>query len=165
MKNLWQKTSDLSRYYFFSFMGFVVVWILLLLLNPDFVNQVFFITAYVWHFALLAPGMREKVVSSGHKYSFLSIIVRLNHYLQLLINLKRIPFSSSFIRAISPLIFTLALLVFGGGGNLFYSLLGSFCFEFFYYFMKKCMRGPSPLAHINDPEILPEIPNEEKSPE
>lgn len=163
MKTLWEKTSDLSRYYFFSFLGFVLVWALLLLINPDFVNQVFFITAYIWHFTLLAPGMKERVVASRQKYSFLSIVVRLNHYLQLFINLRNIPFSSSLIRAISPLFFTLALLVFGGGGNLFYSLLGSVSFELFYFLMKRFLRGTSPLGHINDPEILPAIPSEEKS--
>lgn len=163
MKRLWEKTSDLTRFYFFSFLGFIIAWGALSLLSKDFVNQVFFMTAYVWHFALLAPGLKEKVMARKQKYSFLAIITRANHYLQLFITLKNIPFASAIVRSLSPLAFTLMLLIFGGGGNLLFCLLGSACFEVVYYLLKRFLNRPIFLGHTGAPEIPPEIPSEKKN--
>lgn len=162
MRSIINNTSLLTRYYFFSLITLMILWGILALLPIQFVNIVFFITTFVWHFTLLTPGIREKILSSGQRYSFLSVIVRINHYLQLFINLKNIPFASSIIRAISPLVFTLILLVFGGTGNLMFSLMGSVCFEAFYHFLKPWITEISPLSDRDDSETPPAIPTEEK---
>lgn len=163
MKSLLSKTSALTRYYFFSFIGFLIFWSLLLVTGVAFVNLVFFMTGYVWHFALLAPGLKEKALASKHKYSFLSVIVRCNYYLQLFINIKRVPYSTSVVRAISPFIFTFCLLVFGGSGNLFFTLIGSLCFEVIYHFTKNVVGEVNPSVNIVDQDIPPVIPSEEKT--
>ena len=158
------KVSALSRYYFFSFIGLVLIWLLLALLNVNFLDIVFFVTAFVWHFSLLAPGLKEKVLATNQKYSFITVMVRVNHYLQLFINLKKIPHSSAFIRAISPFLFCLFLLVFGGSGNLLFTLLGSACFEVLYLVIRRFLGETfSPLLHTDGPEIPPTIPHEEKT--
>lgn len=163
MSSLLSKTSATTRYYFFSFVGFLVLWFSLMLLGVQFVNLVFFMTGFVWHFALLAPGLKEKVLASKQKYSFLSVMVRVNYYLQLFINIKRFPFTTSIVRAISPLLFTLVLLVFGGAGNLLFTLLGSLCFEVIYHFVKPILGEVNPSLNKVDPEIPPAIPSEEKN--
>ena len=94
------KVSPLSRYYFFSFITLAVIWLVLSLFNVNFLDIVFFVTAFVWHFSLLAPGLKEKVLATNQKYSFISVMVRVNHYLQLFINLKKVPHSSAFVRAV-----------------------------------------------------------------
>jgi hypothetical protein len=163
MSSLLSKTSTTTRYYFFSFVGFLILWFLLIFLAVQFVNLIFFMTAYVWHFALLAPGLREKVLASKQKYSFLSVMIRVNYYLQLFIIIKRLPYSTSIIRAISPFIFTLILLVFGGNGNLLFTLIGSLCFEVIYHLVKPFLGQINPSLNKVDQDIPPAIPNEEKN--
>lgn len=155
-------TTVLTKYYAASLFIAILIWTVLSLLDVEFVNLIFFLTAYVWHFALLAPGLKEKIFAGKNKYSFLSIIIRVNHYLQLFINLKKIPFASGIIRAISPFLFTLLLLVCGGGGNLLFAILGSVSFEILFHAIKRYL-SISPLLNTNDQEILPAIPNEENS--
>ncbi len=162
-----EKITDLTKYYAISFSGAVLFWFALMVMNAEFVDLIFFLTAYVWHFALLAPGLKEKILSGelnkGQKYSFLSIIIRINHYLQLFINLKKFPYASAFIRALSPLLFTLLLLISGGGGNLIFTVLGSTVFEIIYILTKSSFKNKAnPSLQISDPEIQPEIPSVEK---
>lgn len=152
------KVTDLTKYYAISFSGAVLFWFALMVMNAEFVDLIFFMTAYVWHFALLAPGLKEKNLSSKQKFSFLSIIIRMNHYLQLFINFKTIPYASAFIRALSPLLFTLLLLISGGGGNLIFTVLGSTIFEIIYITTKRFYKT-NPSLQINDREILPETPS------
>ena len=122
-------------------------------------------TAYIWHFSLLTPGLKEKVMSSHHRLSFLAIVVRVNHYLQIFINIKRLPYASSFIRALSPGLFTFLLFLLGGSGNILFTLLGSFLFEVIYIVMKKktSIFQSSLLEHKDNRDIAPMIPNAEKS--
>lgn len=163
MKTLWNRLTLLSQYYIISMVGLIVGWSLLSLIELDFINTVFFMTAYVWHFALVTPGLREKVLIHNHKFSFLSVAVRINYYLQLFINIKKIPFSTSLVRALSPCIFTFLLFIFGGSGNLLFTLLGSFCFECIYLSTRRFTKGFIPLGDIAFQEIPPVIPNEENS--
>ena len=104
-------------------------------------------------------------MTNHHKLSFLAVVVRLNYYLQLFINIKRLPYASSFIRAISPALFTFLLFILGGQGNIVFTLLGSFCFEVMYVIVKKKtdIFGVSPLRNIIDQDILPTIQNVEKT--
>lgn len=162
------KLALTTKFYALSLFAAAVFWILLSLCQIEFVNIIFFMTAYIWHFALLTPGLKEQVMTKHHKLSFLSIIVRGNHYLQVFINLKRLPYSSSFIRTISPVLFTFLLFLLGGTGSILFTLLGSLCFEVIYLVIKKKTKiydvpEFNPLAHINDLNIPPAIPNEEKS--
>jgi hypothetical protein len=161
----WNKLSILSKYYIVSFANLAVWYGLISLIGVYFVDQIFFLTAFVWHFALQTPGLREKVMTNHHKLSFLAVIVRLNHYLQIFINIKRLPYASSFIRAISPVLFTLLLFLLGGHGNVLFTLIGSFCFEVVYVYVKKRTDffGVSPLAHTGGPDTPPTIPNVEKT--
>lgn len=164
--NLTAKLSLHAKYYLMSFLNLGVCWGILALLNIDFLNVIFFLTAFVWHFALVTPGLKEKVMTHHHKLSFLAVVVRLNHYLQLFINLKKVPYSSSFIRALSPVTFTFLLFILGGGGNLLFTLLGSFCFEVIYLIIKKktsWFEESTLLVHTNDSEIPPAIPSAEKN--
>ncbi|MBP9682115.1 MAG: hypothetical protein KBD76_11970 [Bacteriovorax sp.] len=160
MKALWKRASVLSRYYFISMMGFIACWGILTILNVEFLNNLFFILAYVWHFTLLTPGLKEKMLIGGKtRFSFLSVIIRINYYLHLFIKIDKIPFGRSFVRAISPTAFTLLLLIAGGNGNIFFTLLGSVFFEFIYLlFLEKIT-----LSLPSDPETPPEIPTSEMS--
>lgn len=88
------------------------------------------------------------------RFSFLSVIVRINYYLQLFIKFDKVPFSRSFVRAISPSAFTLLLLMAGGNGNLLFTLLGSFFFELIYFLF--VVRTTS--VERDDPETPPAIP-------
>lgn len=160
------KLSIHSKYYLVSFLNLGICWGILALLEINFLNVIFFLTAFVWHFALVTPGLKEKVMTHHHKLSFLAVVVRMNHYLQLFINLKKIPYASSFIRAISPVVFTFLLFILGGGGNLLFTLLGSFCFELVYLLVKNkttWFEETSPLERTSDSEIPPVIPSAEKT--
>jgi hypothetical protein len=101
----------------------------------------------------MVPDMRDKVLNGKIKYSFLGITVRVNHYLQLFLPVQKIPYGASFVRAISPLLFSFILLVAGGTGNLLFTLLGSFVFELI-YLVSKGRKG--------NQEILPKSPSEER---
>lgn len=156
---VWNKLSELSRYYLVSLINLVVCTGILFLLQVAFINVIFFITAFVWHFALLTPHLKDKVMTNNHKFSFISVVVRINYYLQLFINLKRLPFGSSFVRALSPLAFSFLLLVLGGAGNLLFTLLGSFCFEVIYLLTYKKFNHSISSSDLDSP---PAIPTEEK---
>ncbi len=161
----WNKLSILSKYYIISFVNLGLCFGVVYLGGSNFVDQIFFLTAFVWHFSLQTPGLREKVMTNHHKLSFLAVVVRLNHYLQIFINIKRLPYASSFIRAISPALFTFLLFILGGQGNIVFTLLGSFCFEVVYVLVKKKTNafGVNPLMHTNDQDTPPVIPNVEKT--
>lgn len=168
MKDVWLKLSERSRFYIFSFLNLFFSWLILNFLNVEIVNIIFFMTAFVWHFALLTPGLKEQVLGRNQRFSFLTVITKINHYMQLFISFRRYPriasYGSAIIRAISPLVFTFVLFVFGGGGSILFTLLGSLSFEILYFFTNKDKKMFfSPLGHTVNPDIPPMIPNEEKS--
>jgi hypothetical protein len=162
---LWNKLSLRAKYYLLSFVNVGFFCAILLLLQIEFINIIFFLTSYVWHFSLQTPGLKEQVMTKHHKLSFLAVVVRVNHYLQLFINIKRLPYASSFIRALSPALFTFMLFILGGAGNMLFTFLGSLCFEVMYQILKKKMDGfsPNPLVHTSDQDTPPVIPLAEKS--
>lgn len=154
-----------AKYYFVTFTVLLVLNGLFNFIDLSYPNIIFFTTAYVWHLALLTPGLKEIVLVTHHRLSFLAIIVRANHYLQLFINLKRVPFASSFIRALSPMIFTCLLYYVSGEGYILFTLLGSFTFELVYYLFKKFVGKEVNvlLTNTDDPKTRPEKSNEESA--
>ena len=161
---IWNKLSINSRYYLICFANLGVWWLILALIKVEFVNLIFFLTAFVWHFALLTPGLKEKVMTNHHKFSFLAVVIRLNHYLQIFINVKRLPYAPSFIRALSPILFTFLLFILGGSGNIIFTILGSLAFEVAYLILKKHSSiFSSPLERRDDLDTPPAIPSAEKS--
>jgi hypothetical protein len=171
MKNVWNKLSLLSRYYIVTGSIFVIVWSLISLLQIEFVDNLFFTTTYIWHFALAAPGLREKVMTSSHKMSFISLVVRVNYYLQLFIRSEKIPYRPSVIRAFSPLLFILLLKVIGGRGNILFGLLSSLIFESVYLYADKINHFQGTLfsattsTSLATSEKTLDSPPSEKSPE
>ncbi|MGZ3807120.1 MAG: hypothetical protein ACXVCE_03480 [Bacteriovorax sp.] len=163
MKKIWNRLSVLSRYYFTSMLGFFFFFAILSVLRIDYLNTLFFIMSYVWHFTLLTPGLKEKMLVSKQRFSFLNVVVRINYYLQLFIKIKKVPFGPSIIRAISPLLFTLILMVAGGSGNVLFALLGSICFELSHHFLGKRLNGNTTSVPPAGLEIPPAIPNAENS--
>jgi hypothetical protein len=155
------KLSENSRYYFFSLLTAAIFGLIFIALDIEFINSTFFITAFIWHFTLMAPGVREKIFTSKTRFSFLSITIRVNHYLQLFLPTHKIPCGVALVRAISPLLFTCMLFVVGGSGNLLFTLLGSFIFECVYILINNKNNKAIIEEHINDPEIPPAIPSEE----
>lgn len=137
------------------------MWTIFHLLNFEFIYIIFFIMSYIWHLALTLPGLKERVLVSYHRLSFLSVIIRLNHYLQMFIKLKNIPYQSSLIRMISPLIFTLIISILIGQGSVFFTLLGSIAFEVIYVFVTK--NSLTPLSGLNVQDTPPKIQSEEIS--
>lgn len=161
MKKIWERLSVLARYYFVSMICFFIFYSIFSLLKIHFLNTLFFMLAYIWHFALLTPGLKEKIFTKKQRFSFINVVVRVNHYLQLLIKIDKIPFGPSIIRAISPLLFTFILMVAGGNGNMIFTLLGSLCFEVAHYYL-----SPKSISIVrDDSEIPPAIPNVKNSPE
>ena len=171
MKKLWNKLSLLSRYYIVTGLTFVVVWSVFSLLEIEFVDNLFFTTTYIWHFSLATPGLREKVMASSHKMSFISLVVRVNYYLQLFIRFEKIPYRPSLIRAFSPLLFILLLKVIGGRGNILFGLMSSLIFESVYLYADKRNHFHGslfPATTSTSPavaEMTPISPPSEKSPE
>ena len=158
MKNIWNKFSDLSRYYLIGFFNFLICWPVLYLLKIEFINCLFFTTSFVWHFTLLTPGIREKVMSKKQRFSFINVIVRSNHYLQLFIKIKNFKYSPSLVRAFSPLFFTSILIIAGGGGNILFAILGSVAFEVVYLLLIKKITS-RPLGDSGIPEVIPNVGN------
>lgn len=131
------KLTGLTKYYITFFLSALFLWSAMSYFQIEFPNILFFFTAYVWHFALLAPGLKEKVFRGAPRFSFLTIVIKMNYYLQLFIHFKKFPFLSSFVRALSPFLFTLLLFVVGGSGNIAFTCFGSLTFELIYFFAKK----------------------------
>lgn len=157
MKNIWARLSVLAKYYLISMISFIVCWSIFSILDVEFINALFFMMSYVWHFTLLTPGLKDKILTKKQRFSFINVVVRTNYYLQLFIKIKKIPFGPSIVRAISPMFFTFVLMVVGGSGNIFFTFLGSVCFEGTHYFLTKKSTSILP----DDPEIPPVIPSAE----
>lgn len=144
--------------------SFLLFWGLFAVLKMDFIDTLFFAMAFVWHFALLTPGLKEQVLTGKQKFSFLSIVVRVNYYLQLFIKINNFSFGPSIIRALSPFAFTFVLMVVGGNGNILFTLFGSIAFELTYYLMNKKKEKVEVISTPpSDQKILPKIPNVENS--
>lgn len=118
-----------SLYYFVSLFMAIVYWLLLTLIDLDFVNIVFFLLAYIWNFSLLVPGALEYAFKSKSKLSLYVIAIKFNYYLSLFTKKYEFKFHNSIVRSISPALFTLLLLLIGGSGNVLFALLGSLIFE------------------------------------
>lgn len=159
MKNIWEKLSILAQYYCVSMANFFLWWGVLYILKIEFINILFFMTAFVWHFTLLTPGLKEKMLTKKQRFSFINVVVRFNHYLQLFIKIKKLSFGTSIVRALSPLFFTLVLVIAGGSGNIFFTIMGSVAFELVHYLMNKKTTS----AQLDDAEIPPAIPSAENS--
>jgi hypothetical protein len=159
MRKIWDRLSILARYYIVSMISFFICWSFFAFFNVEFINTLFFMMSYVWHFTLLTPGLKEKMLTKRQRFSFINVVVRTNYYLQLFIKIKKVPFGPSIVRALSPLIFTLILMILGGSGNILFTLLGSVCFEGTHYFLSK--KTTSVLQ--DDSEIPPAIPTAENS--
>jgi hypothetical protein len=159
VKRLWDKLSVLSQYYIVSVLSFFLWWSVLSLFKIEFTNGLFFTTSFVWHFTLLTPGLKEKMLTKKQRFSFINVVVRTNYYLQLFINVKKWKFGPSLVRALSPLCFTLLLILVGGNGNVLFTIMGSIAFESAHYLIAQKIT----LEHSNDPEIPPAIPNAESS--
>jgi hypothetical protein len=157
MLKLWSKLSILSRYYLISMFTFLIWWTFLFFVKIEFINILFFTTSFIWHIALLTPGLKEKMLTQKQRYSFINIIVRTNYYLPLFIKFDKWKFGSSIVRSISPTLFTLLLVIAGGSGNLFFSLLGSFAFESVHYFVAKKIDLNDIKTESNVPPELPKI--------
>ena len=91
--------------------------------------------AFVWHFSILAPGVKEFSFSKKNKFSLLGIVYRINFYLQMFIYYPKFKFTKQCVRALSPFLFTGLLFLVGGNGNLLFTLLGSYFFELMYYLL------------------------------
>jgi hypothetical protein len=165
VKNIWGSLSILARYYLISMLSFFICWSIFSVFNLEWINALFFMTSYVWHFTLLTPGLKEKMLTKKQRFSFINVVVRTNYYLQLFIKIKKVPFGPSIVRAISPLLFTAILLVLGGSGNILFTILGSVCFEATHYFLSKKSfpkSFPKPTSERpDDSEIPPAIPSAE----
>ncbi|MFA6236954.1 MAG: hypothetical protein WC635_06465 [Bacteriovorax sp.] len=157
MKAIWMKLSELSQYYILSMFSFFIWWSALYLFDVEFINILFFMTAFVWHFALLTPGLKEKMLTKKQRFSFINVVVRINYYLQLFIKIKKVSFGPSIVRAISPVLFTLLLVIAGGSGNILFTILGSASFEVAHYLLSKKITSVPP----DDSGIPPAIPSAE----
>lgn len=160
MKIFWNNLSPLAQYYVKYISSFFVFFGLLNLLNVLYNNQLFFMVGYIWHFTLMTPGIKEKMLIKKQRFSFLNIIVRINYYLQLFIKTNKVPFGlgPALVRSIAPLLFIFFLLVVGGNGNFLFAVFGCVGFEAVYFFDKKTISVPP-----SDPETPPEIPTAEIS--
>lgn len=132
------------QYYSIHFSVLILTLILFQFFNLLFENQIFFVMAYVWHFTLLTPGAKEMMLKSKRKYSFISIIFKMNHYLQIaFVSIqhkfpnKIVMIKASLLRALSPFLFCTILLFFGGRGDLVFVILGSLFFELFHWTSSK----------------------------
>jgi len=161
MKVFWNKLSPLAQYYVKYISSFFVFFGFLNLLNVFYNNQLFFMVGYIWHFTLMTPGMKEKMLIKKQRFSFLNIIVRVNYYLQLFIKTSKVPFGigPALVRSIAPLLFIFFLLVVGGNGNFLFAVFGCAAFETVYYFFDRKIISMPP----SDPETPPEIPTAEIS--
>lgn len=157
------KITERSKYYFFTFSILMVWWGVFTIIELPFSDLFFFLTAYIWHLALVTPGLRDTVLRTHGKLSFLGLMVRLNYYLQLFINFKNLAYAPSFIRAISPLLFTLVLYVLGGSASVVYTIFGSLVFEVTYFFYKKIYKQER--TNLLERKVNPETPKEKMSEE
>lgn len=162
MKKFLGFLSPLAQYYVKYIFCFLVVFGLLNLIGIYYNDQMFFTVTYIWHFTLMTPGLKEKMLTKKQRFSFLNVIVRINYYLQLFIKTEKVPFGlgPSLVRAISPLLFIFVLKVVGGNGNMIFALLGCTIFEAVYLFSDRKQTISAPPG---DPETPPEIPTAEIS--
>lgn len=154
------KLSINTKYYFASIVFGLVFWLLFSFLGVEFINIIFFIMAFIWHFAFLAPEMKDYALKSKNRFSLLTVVFKLNFYLQMFIRYEKFPYTASFVRAVSPLLFTFILYLFGGSGNLIFTFLGSITFELVYFNILKKIIGKKDGGEIHQvfqsAEIAPE---------
>lgn len=148
------KSSAIFRYYAFFFVELLLLWGILSLLSVEFYNIVFFMLAYIWHLTLLTPKLRDQVLTTHNRFSFLSVVIKLNYYLMIFINKKNNPIISSIIRALSPFMFITLINSLGGYGNLYWVVFGSVIIELSYIIYKRFIeiKDNSAIADIINPE-------------
>lgn len=147
------KASALTRYYLIYLIEIVLVWGIMSVVGIDFYFIIFLMVGFVWPMTLMTPKLKDKVYQTGGRFSFLTIVYKLNHFLQMLINKKNIWYISSVIRLISPLLFITLVNIFGGNGEYPPIFIGWFLFECSHFFLKKFYQEKeiSPLNDIISP--------------
>lgn len=123
------KTSALTRYYLIYLIEIILIWGVMSLVGIDFYFIIFLMVGFVWPMTLMTPRLKDKVHQTGGRFSFLTVVYKLNHFLQMLINKKNIWYVSSVIRLISPLLFIALINIFGGNGEFLPIFIGWFLFE------------------------------------
>lgn len=131
------KTSALTRYYLIYLIEIILVWGVLSIVGIDFYFIIFLMVGFVWPMTLLTPKLKDKVYNSQGRFSFITIVYRMNHFLQMLINKKNIWYVTSVIRLISPILFIALINIFGGNGEFLPVLIGWFLFEVSHFVFKK----------------------------
>ena len=123
-----------KSFYLLFFIPLLIVVIILLFLKVLFISILFFCVAYTWHMALVTPGMREKVYSKAYRFSFLRVIFQWHDAGEKIFNTRDRKRVTLLLRTSSPFIFTFAVRLVAGSGNLLFSLLASLLFETIYFF-------------------------------
>lgn len=147
------KTSALTRYYLIYLIEIVLIWGVMSLVGIDFYFIIFLMVGFVWPMTLMTPRLKDKVYQTGGRFSFLTVVYKLNHFLQMLINKKNIWYVSSLIRLISPLLFIVLVNIFGGNGEFLPIFIGWFLFEVSHFGFKRFYQEKeiSPLDDIISP--------------
>jgi hypothetical protein len=134
--------SNVARYYLFSLLLLMLISFVFYVTDVGYNYFIFFILSYVWHFALAMPDLKRKVLTTYHKLSFLSVIIRFDHYLHVFIPNKGNRILRSFITSISPLCFALMLSIFSNSVSFVFTILGSIVFEVFrLFFLSRIIVG------------------------
>jgi hypothetical protein len=123
-----------ARYYFFSLILLMLMSFIFFITDISYNYFIFFILAYIWHFALAMPDLKRKVLTTYHKLSFLAVIVRFDHYLHIFIPYKGNRILNSIVTAFSPLCFALMLSLFSNSVSFIFTIFGSLVFEIYRLF-------------------------------
>jgi len=122
----------LKRYYLYVFPAYFVFLVLCLFFRLSFSILLFVSLGYVWCLALCVPGILEKMKESKLRFSFFSMIVRLNDVIQEKIPIKNNRLLSSLGRSVQPLVFSILMSTVSDEPLFLWTILGVLSFELYY---------------------------------
>jgi len=104
------------------------------LVGVFFINQLFFLTCFIWPLTIMSPGVFERISDVRYKYSFLGIMFKTYQRID---NLNDKDYFRYFSRNIFPLAFTFVIFLVSSPSNFGFAILGTVGFELYYKFVIK----------------------------
>jgi hypothetical protein len=145
LKEIFKVNFGHSRIYLKILPSLIISIIILDLLNFTFYNKIYFMLAFVWHFYMCFPGLEKRLEQRQYRFSLVKFAFVLNKKIH---NLFKKPMDHKFsylIRFLSPLVFTLTVLLLTKSGNPLFCLAGSTVYEVTFCLVNKFNKSGRPL--------------------
>ena len=130
--------TQLKYFYLLTFPPLILLAILLLLVDSNFINTALFIFGYTFGLVSRTPGVDYVIGQKKYRFSFLRLCYRLTNFVIYKLHAVKKPILLILIRSLLPgLLIGIIMLLFQVGLNLHYTLIGALLCEVVIFILRR----------------------------